>query len=134
MRIKNWTILFKSLSQLAMLGALCVVAALFAAVNMKAIDDKYSLIISGPEKAIVDSSRANRRLVGTARDIYRMAIATQPSEIAEAQRLLDTDKGTFVTNIDRASAEDPQHKADFDGFKAQALSALSDTCAATLGY
>jgi methyl-accepting chemotaxis protein len=134
MSIKNWPILIKSLSQLVMLGALCVVAALFAAFNMKAIDGKYSLIISGPEKAIVESTRANRGLISASRDIYRMAIATQPSEIDEAERLVDADKGVFTRNMDRASTADPAHKADFDGFKAQALTALSDTCAATLRY
>ncbi len=134
MRIKNWPILAKSLSQLAMLGALCIVAAIFAAMNMKSIDDKYSLIISGPEKAIADSTRANRGLVGASRDIYRMAIATDPADIATAQTMLDADKGVFGTGIDRAASEAPDRKADLDRFKGDGLTALSDTCASTLRY
>ena len=134
MNIKNWPILAKSLSQLAMLGALCIAAAIFAAINMKSIDDKYSLIIAGPEKAIADSTRANRGLVGAARDIYRMAIATDPAEIATAQTLLDADKGVFGSSIDRAASEAPDRKSDLDRFKADGLAALSDTCASTLRY
>ena len=134
MHIKNWPILVKSLSQLAMLGALCVVAMLFAAANMKSIDDKYSLIIAGPEKAIADSTRANRGLIGVSRDIYRMAIATQQADIDDAQRMLDADKAVFTSNIDKAAAEAPDHKADFDGLKTTALGALSNACTATLQY
>jgi len=134
MHIKNWPILIKVLSQLGLLGGLCVVVAVFAVVNMKTIDDKYSVIIAGSEKAITDSTRANRGLVGAARDIYRMAIADQKADIDEAQRLLDADKGVFVTNLDKAAAEAPEHKADFDGLKTAGLAALGDTCAGTLRY
>ncbi len=132
--MKNWPILIKVLSQIALLGGLCVAAAVFAAINMKAIDDKYSLIISGPEKAITDSTRANRGLVSSARDIYRMAIADQKTDVDEAQRLLDADRVVFVSNMDKAMAEAPEHKADFDGFKTAGLAALDDTCAGTLRY
>ena len=134
MHIKNWPILIKVLSQLALLGGLCIAATVFAAINMKTIDDRYSLIIAGPEKAIADSTRANRGLVSSARDIYRMAIADQKVDIDEAQRLLDTDRGVFTSNLDKAMAEAPEHKADFDGFKTAGLATLSDTCAGTLRY
>ncbi len=134
MRVKNWPLLIKSLSQLALLGALCVVAALFAATNMQSIDSKYSRIIAGPEKAIADSTRANRALTGAARDIYRMAIASTQADIDDAQHMLDADKGVFVANIDKAASEAPDHRADLNGFKSDALSALDTACAATLHF
>ena len=134
MQIKNWPLLIKSLSQLALLGTLCIVAAAFSALTMQSINTKYGRMIAGPEKAIADSTRANRALTGAERDIYRMAIADAKADIDEAQGILDTDKESFVANIDKAAAEAPDRKADFDGFKTGALAALGDACGATMRF
>jgi methyl-accepting chemotaxis protein len=134
MQVKHWPILVKSLSQLALLGILCIAAVIFASVNMKAIDDKYSSIITGPDRAVADGIRSNRALVGASRDIYRMAIATQQSDIDAAERMLKADKETFVSNIDKASNEATDQKIDFDRLKAAGLNALANTCETTLRY
>ncbi|WAC48260.1 HAMP domain-containing methyl-accepting chemotaxis protein [Asticcacaulis sp. SL142] len=132
MNFKNWPVLGKSLSLLAALGFACILTVIFSANSMNKIDNLYSGIISGPEKALTALARANRSMVSSSRDIFALSVATAPVEMDRAAKALDESKAFFGTQIDIAKAADPEHASDYEKFRADFLSILNTTCAETI--
>ncbi len=134
MSFKHWPILAKSLSLLLLLAIVSILATIFASRNIKEIDQKYSDIIAGPEKASLASARANRGIVAISRDIYRLATATNDDDIRKADAKIAESREIFMKNIDAAVTTDPRHADIYDGFKADLQRALDVSCAAAIKF
>ncbi|MDV6330942.1 methyl-accepting chemotaxis protein [Asticcacaulis sp. 201] len=132
MNYKNWPILAKSLSLLVALGMVSIAATVFATNNMRNIDTRYSAVLTGPEVAILNAARANRGVIAVSRDIFRLALVTDPQAIAEADKTFSASRDLTLGKLDAAAKAAPQEADQVAAIKHDFETALSGACAETL--
>jgi methyl-accepting chemotaxis protein len=132
MNYKNWPILAKSLSLLVLLGMVCVAATIFATNNMRDIDKRYGTVIAGPEIAILAMARANRGTMGVSRDIYHLALVTDPDAIAAVDKVFVESRDKTIKRLDEATRAAPEKAAEISVIKADFQTAMTGACAETL--
>src|SRR5689334_22473712 len=101
----------KILLVVAVFSAITLLAGGFAAVRMKALDNAYSLLMSGPGTEAVYLPRANRVLAQTRGDLYGLIAETDLDILASLRKVFDADNENFHKFLDQAIAAVPDDKA-----------------------
>lgn len=132
MSFRNWSVMWKVVSQIALLAVLSLGAALYAQQQMQAIDTLYNDIITGPAAATTDLVRANRALLQGEVSIYR-AIGASDADHAR-QAVADADKAfaAFAQNIQAVAREAPSVAGDIAVNRDRGEAARTGVCGEVL--
>ncbi|MBB6249975.1 methyl-accepting chemotaxis protein [Nitrospirillum iridis] len=130
----NLKITFKILAMLGLLGLVALLATIFAASRMNAIDASYGSLLQGASKASLAVSRANRSLVFLERSIYEGMTVTDDAGNAKADANYKKGVEAYYQFMAAAKAALPGRVAELQSLEdeTRALLAPDGVCGQTL--
>jgi methyl-accepting chemotaxis protein len=93
---------------------------------------QYTTLLDGRSAASLDIARASRDLQTARASIGELMISTTQAENDSASAAIDSATQAFGSYMDEAVSEVPEHAADVQTVKANALDALSRACATAI--
>ncbi|BAF89101.1 putative methyl-accepting chemotaxis sensory transducer precursor [Azorhizobium caulinodans ORS 571] len=101
----NLSMTWKVVSLLLALGLVSLAGGYYASSRLMATDQLYSDLIDGPQRAVLELSRANRMITETMAGVYQGIAATTAEEGQRAQTLLSTSSRQFQERISAATGK-----------------------------
>ena len=108
----NLSMTWKVVSLLLALGLVSLAGGYYASSRLMATDQLYSDLIDGPQRAVLELSRANRMITETMAGVYQGIAATTAEEGQRAQTLLSTSSRQFQERISAATGKAAPEYAD----------------------
>jgi methyl-accepting chemotaxis protein len=130
--VKNIPIIAKFLSVMGIFGVFSLAVAVYCTMQMRTIDMQYTTLLDGRSAASLDIARASRDLQTARASIGELMISTTQAENDSASAAIDSATQAFGSYMDEAVSEVPEHAADVQTVKANALDALSRACATAI--
>jgi len=131
--LKNLPIIVKFMAILAAFGLFSLGTAFYATHQMRRIDNNYSALIAGNDRATIAMARANRRLSDIRDGIAEVVLAVTPPEEAASKAMLDTGVAEAKLYADEAAKESPANAAEINNLEASIADLVSNQCAKTIG-
>ena len=115
----NLRLMHKVLISLGALVAATVIIILFAANNMRKIDESYGDLIANEAFVARENPRAAQRLMLIGRLTYMMIVETDKDAQQAVLKRIETNRAEFLKKMEEVTAHDPAHKEVFAGFVRQ---------------
>jgi methyl-accepting chemotaxis protein len=118
--VDNLKISTKILSVIALLSCVTILVIALGIIALRKVDGSYSVITRDNFPTVLNLARVNRDLEGMGYTTYR--VIAYPGNSPEAKSAAEHEEGHYnsaLKLLSEASALDPAHKSDFDGFKSQ---------------
>jgi methyl-accepting chemotaxis protein len=130
--VKNTPIIVKFLLIMGVFGVFAVGVAVYATSRMRVIDNSYSTLLAGNDRAAFSVVRANTFFQQARAAMGEVAIAnTDALNSSAVANLTDSIKGISAT-LDEAAAAAPTRASEFATLRASALDVLNKRCAKAL--
>jgi methyl-accepting chemotaxis protein len=127
--VKNIPIIAKFLS---VMGIFSLAVAVYCTMQMRTIDMQYTSLLDSRSAASLDIARASRDLQTARASIGELMISTTQAENDSAAAAIDSATQAFGSYMDQAVSEVPEHAADVQTVKANALDVFSRVCATAI--
>ncbi len=127
--MKNIPIIAKFLS---VMGIFSLAVAVYCTMQMRTIDMQYTSLLDSRSAASLDIARASRDLQTARASIGELMISTTQAENDSAAAAIDSATQAFGSYMDQAVSEVPEHAADVQTVKANALDVFSRVCATAI--
>jgi methyl-accepting chemotaxis protein len=132
MSFKHWSMTWKVVSLLLLLGMVGLGGGFYATSQMSAVDTRYSDLIVGPVKATLELARANRALVAMKAAIYFGAAVNDEAGNRAAVQELAAAKSFFEKKLADAEHANPLIASSIDGFMRSYQEAIGNKCGKTI--
>lgn len=132
MSFNNWSMAWKVVSLLLVLGIASLGGAFYATQQFKVIDDLSDQIISGPAAAAANSARAGRFVIVAQSSIYRNILAMTDEDNRASVREREDALRAFDEQIATERKLVPSMADKFDAVSRQAHAAVTGACSETI--
>ncbi|WP_370677155.1 methyl-accepting chemotaxis protein [Pleomorphomonas sp. PLEO] len=132
MSFKNWSMIWKVISLLLLLGTVSLGGALYSASQMRTISGSYVTLLDGPSQAVLALARVGRIIYQTQVVIYRYAVSTTDAGNSAAAKALVEVRQGFKDRIAEAVKFAPTEAAGTAAVGRSYEVAMDGACAETI--
>jgi methyl-accepting chemotaxis protein len=130
--LQNISITQKMMLVIGLLGLFVLGIAYYVSGQMRHIDDSYTALMAGQDRASLLMSRANRAFTGARGTIADILIANTPAQDATASAEFQRNLSDFKTFLDQAAQRSPAYASELSDIKARGLDIINNTCAGAI--